>query len=389
MRMPASKTRKRFRRIPTVSPVQPKVETRRTPKSSPNLTWKDMGRKNLETAAKDWLEGKTVPEILSEAQKLAERLPQPKGFTGINLQRPANRNVVVEGAANAAITNSASMFCYRKPRKSSGTDIVKYCMKTLATHDITSNENAQHVFDINILDAEPVYDNPDSNEKYSNLTIRHAFDKHLKSQFKGNTDAGNDQDVVAAIEQSSLHFKSLTMDLVITNRESSALFVDIYELVPQHTLGPTNYNSSTEVATGYMSPRWTFEQGLSTTDVIEMQDPLGSTSVAANPYNSTVFSRTWKEVKHVRVNMTGNSVHRHKSAYSINKTVSYQEMAQFSTSGGKFPGWNPTFLVIAKGAPVAGKSAGATALSYTANMQLNYEGNPTRQSKVIVFDDKR
>lgn len=380
--MPASKTRKKFKRIVTVSP-----ETR-SARKSPNLTWKDMGKKKLETAARDWIEGKTIPEILSQTQQLAERLPQAKGFTGINLQRPGNRRVVVDGTANANISNSATMYAYRPPRKRPE-DVVKYAYKTLATKDINvSNAGQQAIFDINILDAEPVYSNPDSNDKYSNLTIRHAFDKYLKTQFKGDTDAGTDRDVTALIEQTSLHFKSLTMDLVITNRESTALFVDIYELVPQHVLGPTNYASSSNYATGYMSPRWTYEQGLSATDVIEMQDDLTPNSLSSNPYDSTVFSRTWKEVKHVRVNMTGNSVHRHKSAYSINKTVSYQEMAQFSTSGGKFAGWNPTFLVMAKGAPILGSAGGTGALTYSCNMQLNYESNPSRQAKVIVYDDK-
>ena len=385
MRMPASKTRKRFRRIPTVtSPVGSRPAT---PRKSPNLTWKDMSKKKLETAARDWVEGKTIPEILNEAQKLAERLPQPKGFTGINLQRPGNRRVVVDGTANANISNSATMFAYRPPR-SRPADVVKYAYKTLATKDINVSESQQAIFDIDILDAEPVYDNPDSNDKYSNLTIRHAFDKYLKTQFKGDTDAGTDQDITAFIQQTSLHFKSLTTDLVITNRESTALFVDIYELVPQHVLGLTTYASSSNHATGYMSPRWTYEQGMSDTDVIEMQDDLTPNSLSSNPYDSTLFSRTWKEVKHVRVNMTGNSVHRHKSAYSINKTVSYQEMAQFSTSGGKFAGWNPTYLIVAKGAPAAGMAGTTGSLSYTCNMQLNYESNPSRQAKVIVYDDK-
>lgn len=380
-----SKTRKVFKRIhkyPTPNYGDSRIKTK-----SPKLSWEDMGKKKLETAAKEWLEGKTIPELLTQAQKLAEKLPQAKGVTGTNLQRPANRNITLVGQASGNVTNSASMFAFRKPRKQNE-DMIQYAMKTNVRDAFTSTSGYQAVYDINVLDAEPVYDNPDSNDKYSNLTIRNAFDRYLRAQFKYSKDSVSTEDT-ARIQQTSIHVKSLTMDLVFTNLENKPVMIDLYELVPQHNLGPTTYNSSTSNAVGYMSPRWTYDQGLvGTSDVIEVQDDLERSNPASNPYNSTVFSRTWKEVKRVRINMTANSVHRHKAVYSINKTVSYQEMAQFSTSGGKFAGWNPTFMVVQKGVPTADSVADTTNVAYACNMQLNYSANPDVQAKVIVFDDK-
>lgn len=355
--------------------------------NSPRMSWKDMGKKKLETAARDWLEGKTVPEILTQAQKLADKLPQAKGVTGTNLQRTGNRSITLVGSATGDITNSASMYAFRKSRKQNP-DSVNYVMKKNVRDSFSSTAGYQAVYDINILDADPVENNPDNNDAYSNLTIKRAFDRYLKAQFNYTNESGVSQDANAKIQQTSIHVKSLTIDLVFTNLENKPVMIDLYELVPQFNIGPTQYNSATSNAIGYMSPRWTYDQGLNSTDVIEVGDDLARSNPASNPYNSTLFSRTWKEVKRVRINMTANSVHRHKSAYAINKTVSYQEMAQFTTRGGKFAGWNPTFMVVQKGVPTASSVSDETNVAYACNMQLNYSGNPESQAKVIVFDDK-
>lgn len=358
-------------------------------KQSPNISWKEMGKKKLEDASKEWLEEKAIPAILSEAEKLAGKMKVPVGATGINLQRTGNRQVSILSPAIGGVTNSASMYAYRKPRNKVE-DAIQYAMKTKAADYFTRTAGYQGRFDINILDAEPVENNPDSNEKYSNLTIRHAFDKYLLSTFEIGSD-----DYRAKIQQSSIHVKSLTIDLAFTNTSTNTMFLDFWELVPQHNLGPTPYASVTYKANGYMSPYWTMEQGLNATDVLEVEDDLDPANISANPYNSTLFSRTWKEVKKVRVNMSPGAVHRHKAVYAINKTVSYQEMAQFATSGGKFASWNPTYFCIFKGAPgltddevPVNTIARSCGVSYVADMQLNYEATPSRQAKVIVFDDK-
>ena len=160
--------------------------------------------------------------------------------------------------------------------------------------------------------------------------------------------------------------------------------VDLYELVPQHTLGPSTYVNENQ-ATGYMSPVWTWTQGLS--DTVMVDDALSRSYFQANPFNSSLFSRTWKIVKQVRANISGGSTHRHKSAYMINKTVSYPEMAQFTTRGGKFAGWNPTFMIVQQGVPTSAAQEGvASSITVRMNAQLNYEASAVEQARVIVFD---
>lgn len=382
--MPAQ-TRKGFKRIkkyPTPDYGDMKIKATQSSK----ISYKDMAKEKLENAAQTFLETKTIPQILSQADKLAKKLPQVKGQIGTNLQHTGNRSITLVGSATGDITNSASMYAFRRSRKQNP-DMLQYAMKTNVRDTFGSTAGYQVVYDINILDAEPVLNNPNSNDKYSNLTIRNAFDKYLKAQFNYTNESG-DHATVAKIQQTSIHVKSLTIDLVFTNLENKPVMIDLYELVPQHFLGPSTYNNTTSNAVGYMSPRWTYDQGLNTTDVIEVQDDLERNNPASNPYNSTVFSRTWKEVKRVRINMTANSVHRHKSVYAINKTVSYQEMAQVAPSGGKFAGWNPTFMVVQKGVPTVDSVADSSNVAYACNMQLNYSANPDVQAKVIVFDEK-
>lgn len=357
------------------------VKMEAKPMSQKKKNFRRMAKETLESDIKDWVAEKTMSALSKEAEKLSENLKSPVGVTGINLTLPSNRKVTIPGSAGD-FTNSTSMYAFRPPRRKPE-NVINYAMKTMATGDTTSSAGVQKIFDINILDMEPVTNNPDSGDKYSNLTIRHAFDKYIKTDFEPFTPQ-------AKITQTSIHVRSLSVDLVFTNKTNDMVFLDIYELVPQHNLGPTAYDSAykSEYATGYMSPYYTFKTGLETTDTMQLQDIMVAENLQANPFNSTDFSRTWKVVKQVRVNMKGSSVHRHKAVYQINKTISYQEMAQFSTQGGKAAGWNPTYMVIQKGAPGVSQGADASSITYAANMQLNYETNPSRQAKVIVFDDR-
>ena len=326
---------------------------------------------------------KPMSYIASEAVKLAAGKKNPIGATGLSLMPPAAREQSENDGAVGGITTSYSMYMYRPPRKRME-GIVNYQQKTFANGRYTTTNDVQKIIDIDILDAEPVLSNPDSNTKYSNLTVRKAFDNLLLSRTRRDSD-GTAFDLKE--DQTSIHFKSLEVELVLTNNLTSNAMVDVYEMVPQHDLGPSTYVSQ-ERATGYMSPSWTYETGLAT-DVVELEDGINYNQVQSNPFNSVNFSRTWKIVKRLRLNMSGNSTHRHKSVYQINKTISYQKMAQVSTAGGKFEGWNPTFMVVQKGAPIGGVYAGATDIYYTSNMQLNYSASAQEQARVIVFDDKQ
>jgi len=324
----------------------------------------------------------SITGIVKYVSEAASRYKSPVGANGLSLEAPLNRDQSIRGTAVGDITNSASMYMFR-PKKKRPTEVgdINYVQKTRAGGDaFTSNANQQAVFDISILDGQPVLNNPATDEKYSNLTIKKCFDDLLLS-------TGTAPGAVAALklQQTSIHLKTLTAETTITNNNTSATIVDIYEVVPQHTLSGSTYVSRS-AATGYMSPSWCYSVGLSS-DTTMLEDTLASASTASSPFDSTTFSRTWKIVKHVKVNLTGSSVHRHRSVYAINKTVSYQEFAQLDTSGGKFAGWNPSLLIIQKGVPASSATIClASSISVTSTMSLSYTGQMTGQSKVIVYD---
>ena len=331
---------------------------------------------------RETLADKPISAIAQTASKLAKVKKSPIGVTGLSLMPTMAKEASINNVAMHGITSSATMYMYRPPRKRDEGGIINYQMKTLCESRFTTSADSQTIEDINILDAEPVLNNPDTNAKYSNLTVRKAFDNLLLSRQRVDSD-GSTYDLKE--EQTSIHFKSLTSELVLTNNLGDTAMIDIYELVPQHDLGPTTYASESR-ATGYMSPRWTYESGLA--DALQLEDGIGGAQVAGNPFNSANFSRTWKVVKRLRINLAAYSTHRHKSVYQINKTISYQKMAQVSTQGGKFEGWNPTFLIQQRGVPKGDNYACATDISYMGNYQLNYCASSQEQARVIVYDNK-
>lgn len=329
-----------------------------------------------ETLAKEPIE--TIAKICYAAARGRKRV---EGATGLSLVPTSARTVAIEGQALNDVTTSTNMYMYRPPRKRVD-DAVKYCMKRTVSQDVTGLANAQTVIDVNVLDAKPVENNPGTSADYTPISIEKAFNNYLEGRLRVfNTDPS--EYAIANAQQGNIHVKSLSAELTIANLYGTGCMLDIYELVPQHTLGPTTYVNATQ-ASGAMSPLWTYAEGLNQTDMLE--DTPSERSLGMVPSNSTYWQRTWKVVKRVKVNMTGNSVHRHKSFYEINKTVSYPELDQFSTKGGKFAGWNPTFMLVFRGTPSAGELAAASQIRYTCDIQLNYEATPDRQNKVIVYD---
>ena len=368
------------RSLPTVA-----KKTSSTLKSGQNFLKKASDKVAKAEKLRDTIADQPIKTLMMYALKAAKNEKTPVGANGKNLLPVDARSIVINGGATGDVTSTMSMYMYRPPRKRS-VDSIQYAMKTMASRTIGSGENVQSVFDINLLDAIEVENNNAGDAKYSNLTVKKAFNKYIQTTY--NNLSGNAY--TAKLQQTSIHFKSMSNELIITNNNDTSVMIDVYELVPQHSLGPSAY-ASENLATGYMSPRWTFEEGLGTNaDTLMLQDNMDATDLAANPFNSTVFSRTWKVVKQLRLNITGGSTHRHKSVYEINKTVSYQEMAQVSPNGGKFAGWNPVFMCVQRGVPAqvlgATKEAVASSTTYVSNMQLNYEANPEAQAKVIVYD---
>lgn len=320
-----------------------------------------------------------VAELVATCVNAAKGEKSPRGADGVNLNAVVNRDVSIVGSAVGDFSTSSSMYMYRPHRKRT-LDGVNYVQKTRSVMSKASSAGVQGFWDLSVLDAVPVLNNPDTNNKYSNLTIKKAFDDFLI--------ASNIGDDKLKIEQTSIHMKSLSCEINITNKETHSVIVDIYEVVPKHALGPTTYGSE-GYAIGYMSPSWTWNQGLST-DTPMLEDTLTASTIGSKPSDSVNFSRTWKVIKHVKVNLTAGSTHIHKMAYAINKTMSYQEYAQFSTSGGKLSGWNPSLLFRLRGVPTSNNSlADSGSVAFYADMQLNYSGYMSEGARAIVFDENQ
>lgn len=315
--------------------------------------------------------------VAKETMSLAAKMKTPIGSLGLSLMPGSAKEASISGGAVGDVTTSATMYAFRPPRKRYREGEITYIQKATTTFEKTTSADAQGVLDLNICDAEPVLNNS-ATSPYSRLTIRKCFDEYLKATVTDET-----QSYALKKQQTSIHVKSISSELMIKNNSSNIALVDIYELVPQHTLGPTTY-SNQQYAVGYMSPTWTFTNGLN--DVIELEDDLTLGNINAKPTDSSLWYRTWRVIKKVRVNLTGNSVHRHKSSIAVNKTVTYPESAQFSTSGGKFAGWNPTYMIVQKGAPSSANTASTSDITYTCSMDMRYQASAQEQARVIVYD---
>lgn len=380
MRVPTA--RKTFRRIPKVSP---RMTTSTSSKPNWSKGFKTIGKavNKLPEVQKfrESLANEPIETLVNLAEKAAKSRKRVEGATGLSLIPTDTRQVSISAKAANDFTTSANMYMYRPPRKRVE-DAMKYVMKRSVTGTSTGDVNVNSIYDLNILDAKPVKDNPGSDSDYTPMSIERAFNNYLEGRTYINSGGSG---FLARTEQADIHVKSLTIDLTFSNLYSTGVLIDVYELVPQFDLSSSTYESA-NYAPGYMSPYWTCTEGVSSSNVQQTDNTLAVTNLAFIPSNSTYFQRCWKKVKHLRLNMQSNGVHRHKSVHQINKTVTYQQMAQVSDDGGKFAGWNPSFLIIQRGIPTAGEQASASSIRYSCNIQLNYEATPDKQNKVIVFD---
>jgi hypothetical protein len=100
-----------------------------------------------------------------------------------------------------------------------------------------------------------------------------------------------------------------------------------------------------------------------------------------------MFKRSWDIVKKTVVRMTDSSIHRHRTVFGINKTVSYQEMASISTDGGMAP-WMPSQLISVRGYASTDSLAQAVSVTLEQESNLSYKAYPGDTSKVIVYDNR-
>lgn len=319
----------------------------------------------------------TIGGLAAIAIEASKKFKTPAGVDGRNL------NIVdaelVETTAAKSTTDSASLYFYRPHRKSHPAESLDYTYKRNRSFQETIGANVQGVGDVNGMVLEPPLNDPNDNTSYSNISVRKIFTDALQARYRES-----DGTAVHQPEQNlSVHLGTYTQTLQIVAPAQGAI-VDIYDLRPKFGIGPSTYIDETSL-TGFMSPRYCMSTGL--TEVIEPDDTYTLAVLGARPVDSLMFKRTWEVIKKTTVRMTDSSIHRHRSVFGINKTISYQEMAQASTSGGMAP-WCPTQMVIVRGFASTTEQAKGVTVAFQQETSLNYRAYPGGKTKVIVYDDR-
>lgn len=337
----------------------------------------DAARRMGEESLKTMLQEDTLAGLVGVAGKFAARAKTPIGADGLSLLPTSLRDVSIPATAVGDVTGSANAYVFRPPRKRQQAGAQECTSMTRKFIEMTSAANAQAPYAIDVLDMAPVQSNPDNSTKYSNLTVKKFFDNYQQTSLESGE--------TLKLNQTSLHLKTVTNELVLKNNANAVAMVDIYEVVPKFDLADTDYDTETR-ATGYMCPRYAFVEGLAD-DTLEPEDAFGALKTGAKPNQSTLFNRCWKTIKHVRVNLTPGSTHRHKSVVFVNKTIPYQEMANASSAGLKKAGYMSSYLMVTRGAPSLANVATATDVSALCQMEARYDTFASEQAKIIIYDD--
>ncbi len=317
---------------------------------------------------------------LKALDTLEKGMKQPIGSNGLalgptKLDKYANQSL--NSTAVGSSTYSSTFYAYR-PKVALKSPRQRYSQMTSILTNLTGAENRQGTGDVSLLDAVPVQNNPDSDSKYTNLSIKKAFDTVLRARmYSGETPVSQYE------SNTTIHLDNVSAEFLITNG-STAAELTIYDCVPQYDLGPTTY-STESYAVGYMSPFWCWSQGL-LTDTLELEDNLSNGRFGSKPTDSVTFSRAWKVIKRTKIRMTSDAVHKHNFACGINKSIPYQRYAQASNGGGKFGGYCPTTMFVVRGLPSASQQSPETALNISANLELRYSSNLNQSTKAIVYD---
>ncbi len=332
--------------------------------------------KSLKLAAEEKVRNATIDALPKITQGIAERIKTPVGSNGRNLN--LFKMQLLDQPAVGGTTESTSLFSYRPKRAQKTTDTIFY--KAIRNKKITlvNTEGEQNLADRNLALLEPPSgDTLMSNTSYTNFSIRNEFDKMLLARAK-NADAEIDQ-----LKQTLVaNFHSLS-SVMILRAPSQGAIVDIYDLQPKFGIGPGTYQ--TEIySLDHLSPYWCWNRGL-IDNTIETMDSYDAKTVGSEPLMSPTFRRTWNVIKKTTVRMTSNSIHRHRFVFNINKSVTYDEMAQCSTSGGTVP-WLPTQLCVVRGYPTSSTLAEAVSVECQQESTLEYSSRLAKTTDVIVYN---
>ena len=329
------------------------------------------------------IRGKDIESLAKTTQKFAERIKTPTGVLGRNLNLVKMQ--LLDQPAVGGTTESTSMFSYRPKKTPKTTDTISYTAVRNKKLDLTNTDGLQKHADRNLALLEPPNgDTLLSDDSYTNFSLRNEFDRMLKARMQYN-DGTTDIDLESLKQTMTANFHSL-QSMMILKAPNQGAIVEIYDLQPKFGIGPGTYQSES-YATDHISPLWCWTSGVtpSNTVTIETMDDYASQTVGADPMESPTFRRTWNIIKKTTVRMTSNSIHRHRFVFNINKSVTWDEIAQASTQGGTVP-WLPSQMVVVRGYPTTTSLAESVTVTCQQESKLHYSSRLAKTTNVIVYN---
>jgi hypothetical protein len=334
-------------------------------------------------AVKNYLEASVqdmdIDGVCSVVEKTAEKMKPPRAKSGRNLNK--TKRQLMDQPAVSGTTESNCMFSYRPKRSKKTTDTMYYHSIRNKKYTLSSYEGFQQGSDRNLmLLVPPKNDNMSSDSSYCNISVKNEFDRMLKARFTDKDGAA-----VEGLKDTLIADFHMLSSVMIIKAPATGAIVDIYDVQPRFGIGPGTYTSEI-LTTGHLSPLQTWYKGLTSAVTIDTEDDYNNNKVGSEPLESPTFRRTYNIIKKTTVRMTSNSIHRHRHVFNINKSITYDEMAQASADGGTAP-WCPTQMVVVRGYPTSTALSAACSIDIQQETKLSYSSRLAKTTNVIVYNN--
>ena len=336
----------------------------------------------------EFLDVQSVPDLVRLGAKIAREVSKNEVGSGFSLAKKASgsSSVVENTTAIGSISNSSVVYVCNKHRagEDKGNVIPGY-QESNRSGVLKSQLNQQAAFTMDLLSSVPVKGDALITDltAYTRSSCLRAWQKHVDAELFYPDDTSNSYRMPN--QQISLHWKSVSSELKLTNNNSTPVVVKVYDLVSKFSCGNTQIIDPSYLAGGYMDPTWAWRAGLNELNVLEVGGDAQYTRLGTKPNMSTTFNRVWKITGETKINLTGGASHTHRSVYALNKTQPFQEFdanTQFSplydwyTNGIAQPwkehGWQPTRLVVIHGMPSGEDQATETSVSWSEYFRSDY-----------------
>lgn len=329
----------------------------------------------IEAAVQD----KDIDGVCSVVEKTAEKMKPPRAKSGRNLNK--TKRQLLDQPAVSGTTESTCLFSYRPKRAKKTTDTMYYHSIRNKKYTLSSGDGVQAQADRNLmLLVPPKNDDMKSDTSYCNISVQNEFDRMLKARF---TD--KDGTAVEGLKDTLIADYHIFSSVMIVRAPSTGAIVDIYDLQPRFGIGP-GIKTNEALTSGHLSPLQTWTKGLTSAVTIETEDNYTPSTVGSEPLESPTFRRTFNIIKKTTVRMTSDSIHRHRHVFNINKSITYDEMAQSSPDGGTAP-WCPTQLVVVRGYPTSSSLAQPCTVEIQQESKLSYSSRLAKTTNVIVYNN--